>query len=208
MNAPLKIKVCGNKEPENLVQVCALHPEFIGFIFYEESKRFVSKPAIGFAATDCKAKRVGVFVNASEGEIREKVDAFNLDFVQLHGDESPEFCESISQIRPVFKAFQIDNNFNFNTLTNYLSVCYMFLFDTASKSYGGSGKKFDWGLLSSYKGSVPFLLSGGIVPTDAASIKELEHPMLAGVDINSQFEIEHGIKDINKLKEFFKQFER
>ena len=203
MSALLKIKVCGNREAENMKEVCKLKPEYVGFIFYKNSKRFVVSPDI--LQNDCSAKRVGVFVNATIEEIKSKVDLYDLDYIQLHGDETPDLKKKTNQIRPVFKAFQIDNNFNFNKLNYYLSACYMFLFDTTSKSYGGSGQKFDWRLLSKYKASVPFLLSGGIGPEDAVAIKALRHPMLAGIDVNSRFEDSPGVKNIELLSEFIKQ---
>lgn len=205
MNAPLKIKVCGNKDAKNLEQVCSLQPDFVGLIFYEKSKRVVDTKALKRIPENCVAKRVGVFVNAPIEEIKRKVKTYGLDYVQLHGDETPDFCHKVSQIRPVFKAFQIYDNFNFSNLNNYISRSYMFVFDTASKGYGGSGKKFNWELLAAYNGPVPFLLSGGIGPEDVEAVKGLHHPMLAGVDINSRFETEPGIKDIDKLGSFIKQ---
>lgn len=204
MQKKLEIKVCGNTDKNNLIQVCALNPEYIGFIFYPYSKRFVKNPNLT-DLVDCKAKRVGVFVNASEEIIIEKINSYDLDYVQLHGDETPGFCAKINEIKPVFKVFQINKEFNFTQVNDYISSCYKFLFDTSSSSYGGSGKKFDWNLLSAYTLEKSFILSGGIGPEDAKTILEIDHPQLSGVDLNSGFEISPGIKDIEALKLFFRQ---
>lgn len=201
----LEIKICGNKERDNLKEVCSLNPDYVGFVFYNKSQRYVSKPDQIIKLEHCKAKRVGVFVNANEQEIRRTVIEFKLDIAQLHGDETPEFMAKINDFIPVFKAFQINNNFNFNKLSNYLSACNRFLFDTTSTHYGGSGKKFDWNLLDSYKYEVPFILSGGIEENDVDQIMKIKNSMLAGVDLNSKFEIRPGVKDIGKLSSFIKQ---
>lgn len=208
MEQRLKIKVCGNREVENLKQVGNLMPDYIGFVFYPKSKRVVKSEGYSFQNIASGVKRVGVFVNASIEDIKEKTKAYNLDYIQLHGNESPEFSEKIGHIRPVFKAFQVNNDFNFTILNNYLSSTYAFVFDTASEQYGGSGKKFNWHKLEEYKKDKPFLLSGGIGPKDIDSIKGFKHSSLLGIDINSRFEISSGMKDIEKLKQFFKQFNR
>ncbi len=198
----LLIKVCGNMQSQNLKEVCALKPDCVGFIFYSKSKRFVSNPVEVEQPHGSDAKRVGVFVNATEQEIIQKIAEYNLDYIQLHGDETPDFCARINQIRPVFKAFQINNNFNQININSYLSSCYCFLLDAASNAYGGSGKKFDWSLLKDYKLEKPFILSGGISESDVESINNINHPKMIGIDLNSKFEISPGIKDIAKLSAF------
>ncbi len=198
----LEIKVCGNTEAENLRKVCNLQPDYVGFIFYNKSKRFVGSPESVARVEGCKAKRVGVFVNASIDYIKRRAEDFELDIIQLHGDETTSFCQKVSKIRPVFKAFQINNNFNFNKLSNYKSACNKFLFDTSSKMYGGSGKKFDWQLLDEYKSDLPFILSGGIGSDDLERLQEINHPMFSGIDLNSRFEVSPGIKDIPTLTSF------
>jgi len=203
MKQSLKIKVCGNTQVENLQGVCNLNPDYVGFIFYPKSKRFVSSPKNVRQLNSCKSKRVGVFVNATEEEITQIVEAYELDFIQLHGDESPAFCAKINQIKPVFKAFQIKNKINNSLLNNYMSVCYKFLFDTQSDGYGGSGKHFDWGILKGYNLSKPFILSGGLSPDDATNLLKINHPMLEAIDVNSGFELEPGIKNVNELAAFF-----
>ncbi len=205
MEKKLLIKVCGNTLASNLQQVCKLHPNYLGFIFYSKSKRKVAKPEDIVQPANCKAKRVGVFVNTNEQEIREKVDAYQLDIIQLHGNETPEFCTKINKIRPVFKAFQLNSSFNFSILNNYISACYYFLFDTASNTYGGSGNKFDWNLLKDYQLEKPFILSGGISGDDVELIKKIDHPKLIGLDLNSRFETEPGVKDVPKLSQFLTQ---
>jgi len=201
----LKVKVCGNTQSKNLKEVCNLQPDFIGFIFYDKSKRFVDSSDEIKQPLGVDAKRVGVFVNASEQEIVQKAEEFELDYIQLHGDETPEFCSKINQIKPVFKAFQVNNNFNFNILNIYLSSCYAFLFDTSSNQHGGSGKKFDWGLLQDYTLEKKFMLSGGINENDAEIINNIDHPKMMGIDLNSKFETRPGIKDITKLFNFLIQ---
>lgn len=202
MYSKLQIKVCGNTMSQNLAEVCNLQPDFIGFIFYDKSKRFVDNPLNITQPKGSKAKRVGVFVNATIQEIFQNIDKFKLDYIQLHGDESAEFCAKINRNKPVFKAFQVNNNFNFNILSNYLSSCYYFLFDTSSNKYGGSGKKFDWSLLKGYNLDKPFILSGGISEYDVDNIKNINHSKLIGIDLNSKFEISPGIKNIPKLSNF------
>ncbi len=198
----LEIKVCGNTQLKNLKEVCDLQPDYVGFIFYNKSKRFVESPESVARVEGCKTKRVGVFVNATEQLISIKIQEFQLDIIQLHGDETPEFCQKVSAIKPVFKAFQINNNFNFNKLSYYKSACNKFLFDTSSKTYGGSGKKFDWQLLNQYKSDLPFILSGGIGAEDLEKLQKIDHPMFSGIDLNSRFELAPGIKDIPKLTSF------
>lgn len=198
----LLVKICGNTTTNNLLEVGKLQPDYIGFIFYSNSKRYVANPKDVKQPTHCKAKRVGVFVNADMKDILKKINEFDLDYVQLHGNETPDFCAKINAIRPVFKAFQVNNKFNFNILKGYISSCYYFLFDTFSNQYGGSGKKFDWRIISSYNFHKPFILSGGITEDDVKTIKRLDHPQMIGIDLNSRFEISPGIKDITKLSTF------
>ncbi len=200
----LEIKVCGNTQTLNLKEVCNLQPDYVGLIFYAMSKRYVKFPEIVARVNGCKAKRVGVFVNESLENINQYVEYYALDVIQLHGDETAAFCQKVSKIKPIFKAFLINDKFNFNILNSYKSSCNKFLFDTSSKLYGGSGKKFDWQLLNAYKLNIPFILSGGIGPNDVENIKSIQHPMLNGIDLNSGFEIEPGVKNIGKLSAFIK----
>lgn len=175
--------------------------DFIGHIFVEKSPRF-----IGTNVASSKLPSFGVFVNASVDEIKEKTNKYNLSFIQLHGDESPAFSKSINDsIKPAVKVISVSEKEDLKIIKEYEDCCTYFLFDTKTKLRGGSGKKFDWNLINRYKGKTPFFLSGGISPEDVAAIKNINHPLLYGVDINSGFEIKHGIKDIGEIKTFAKQ---
>ena len=179
--------------------------EFAGLIFYEGSKRFVSNKLEDQKSQirNLQIKRVGVFVNARTEDIKEKVKEYGLSYVQVHGDESPEFCEEIKKFIPVIKAVRINDETKLlNELRDYEEACDYFLFDTDSKHYGGTGKKFDWQILESVAIAKPFFLSGGIGLQDVAEINAFDHPMLYAIDINSKFEISHGIKDLKQVEAF------
>jgi phosphoribosylanthranilate isomerase len=153
-------------------------------------------------------QKVGVFVNASEEVIFDKIREYDLQAVQLHGDESLDFCRKIKNKGiKVIKAFSIGETGDFKKLNLYENTCDYFLFDTKTSLYGGSGNKFDWKMLSAYTGSTPFFLSGGIAPEDAESIKRLNFPQLFAVDLNSRFETSLGIKDIDKIYQFLLDME-
>jgi len=189
----MKLKICGMKYADNIREVAKLSPDFMGFIFYEKSKRFVGKDFI-IPEISSEIKRVGVFVNDSLENISEKVKKHKLDFVQLHGVESADFCKAISAKIKVIKAFGVDEQFDFSILKQYEPFFEYFLFDTKTELYGGSGQSFDKNILSNYKLSKPYFLSGGI---DSANVGAL-NPF--AIDVNSKFETEPGLKDINKLK--------
>jgi phosphoribosylanthranilate isomerase len=190
------VKVCGMKDAlqiEQLDEVAA----FIGFIFYEKSPRYVE------VTRDLKhAQKVGVFVNAPIEDVQSKIQKHRLDYVQLHGNESPEYCKTISSIALVIKAFGIDTITDFKATLAYSEIADYFLFDTKTSAHGGSGKKFDWQLLHAYSGKNPFILSGGICPDSLDAILEINHPQLAGIDLNSGFELSPANKDIHTLKTF------
>lgn len=208
MNYTPKIKVCGMRDPKNLAELIKLKPDFIGFIFYPKSKRFVSDNTANEIVNliPKETEKVGVFVNELASEIIRKINLFKLDMVQLHGDESPEYCKDLKSIGiKTIKAFGIDNNFDFSTLCKYVDFCDYFLFDTKNSSYGGTGKKFDWLKLEEYKLLKPFFLSGGIGIDDVEGIKKLDSLPIYSLDINSKFETEPALKDISLLKEFFFQ---
>ena len=219
------IKVCGMREPQNIREVAALAINWIGFIFYERSKRFVEQSPTEQQATDCEQravntgakqlstatcqqspKKVGVFVNATIESMMEKASAYKLDYLQLHGNESPETCHTLQKRGySLIKTFPIASKDDFEKTKEYEGRVDYFLFDTKCESYGGSGKRFDWSILTEYKGETPFLLSGGIRPENAEAIRNFRHPRLAGIDLNSGFEIEPGLKDVDKLKNFIQQ---
>jgi phosphoribosylanthranilate isomerase len=198
-----KLKVCGMKYADNIKAVAALKPDYMGFIFYEESKRFVGYLDEGVIdALPSNIKKVGVFVNEVLEDILELHDRYNFDFVQLHGDETPEFCLEMKNFIPVIKAFSIEEKIDFDMLKRYKKSCNYFLFDTPSESYGGSGKRFNWDLLKKYDNEVPIFLSGGISLEDAAEINKLKGLNIHAIDINSRFEKRPGMKDIILIKEF------
>lgn len=192
------IKVCGLKFEQNLIDVASLDIDMVGYNFYEPSPRYVQNT---LPIIPSKIKKVGVFVNASESNILQKVRDYRLDYAQLHGDESPEFCKKIKETIPVIKVFRIDN-FLISDHMNEYEFCDFFLFDTATKQFGGSGQKFDWSLLSELDIKVPFLLSGGIGPDDLDDILKFRHPNFKGIDINSKFELSAGLKDVEKVNFF------
>lgn len=210
----MKIKVCGMRDKENIIGLSRLKPDYMGLIFYAQSKRFADKPDQETLNTLPESiKLTGVFVNAEIDEILQKVSQFDLDAIQLHGAESAEFCSQLqsklSQSVPgkhveLLKAFGISSDFNFNILDAYQGVCDFFLFDTKTADHGGSGMTFDWDLLANYRGPKPYFLSGGLSPENISGISKFGGKYLYGVDLNSKFEIEPGLKDLESLKQAFK----
>ncbi|HVA98821.1 MAG TPA: phosphoribosylanthranilate isomerase [Bacteroidia bacterium] len=159
----MKLKVCGLKNEKNILQVLTCNPDFIGFIFYEKSPRCIDKSlSAEFVKNIFSAKKVGVFVNETEKNILSRVSEFGLDYVQLHGNETPEFCAEIQKTIPVIKAVGVGAEFDFSFLNDYENACDYFLFDSSSKEYGGSGKAFDWNKLKEYRSQKKYFLSGGI----------------------------------------------
>ena len=206
MNNTPKIKVCGMRDRENIDAVAALHPDYMGFIFYPKSPRFIGT---GYSAENIhhlsdSIKKTGVFVNASEQEIAKAVSRYELNAVQLHGSESVELCLMVKQMGvEVIKAFQVDEDFDFFDVKPYTEVCDFYLFDTKTKAYGGSGQKFDWAILEKYDNNKPVFLSGGITVDDVDGILKLKSLNIYAVDINSRFEIEPALKDIVLVENFF-----
>lgn len=200
----IRIKVCGICDLRNAAEVAAAGPGFMGFIFYPGSKRFVGNdPEEELFRNIPGIQKVGVFVNEKEEIVIHTARRFALGWVQLHGSESVPYCAAIRKAGlKVIKAAGVDGDFDFSSLDAFLPVCDYFLFDSRTADYGGSGKQFNWELIKSYSGDKPFFLSGGIGPGDVSAIRELNHPMLFAVDINSKFEIVPGIKDILAVKNF------
>jgi len=187
--------------PENLSELIDLPIDFIGLIFYKKSKRFVSEklPELDFKGKE----KVGVFVNESIEFIKEKSEQFDFKTIQLHGKESPEFCEALKNENfKIIKAFSVDDEFDFSQIKKYEPVCDYFLFDTKGKLPGGNGYTFDWKILKNYQGEVPFFLSGGINISHNNILKDLNFKQLYAIDLNSGFEIEPALKDIPLLKKF------
>lgn len=179
--------------------------DMIGFIFYPPSPRFVYELP---SYLPTHSQRVGVFVNEDKQVIATYADRFGLNYVQLHGNESPEYCRSLSTHGiKIIKAFSIANILDLENVCNYEEVCDYFLFDTKCKQYGGSGSQFDWNILHTYNGKTSFLLSGGIDMNSIQLLKSFKHPRLAGYDINSRFELEPGKKDTKRIQEFLHKLE-
>ena len=205
------VKVCGMREADNIRQVEALGVDWMGFIFWPKSSRYVSEMP-NYLPTKCK--RVGVFVDASIGDVMTIAEQYQLDLIQLHGQESPNYIaqltshlKSLTSIKFI-KAFNIATASDLEVTKRYEGYVDYFLFDTKGKSVGGNGEKFDWSVLSEYRGNTPYLLSGGISPTDADQLHvqcSMFHGPCVGIDLNSRFETAPGVKDINKLRTFIKE---
>ena len=195
------LKVCGMREAENIRQVASLHPDYMGFIFYRSSPRFVGDD---FAMPDhfpSEIKRVGVFVNEVTAEIGHLAQKHTLDYVQLHGDESVEQCSELRALGiKVIKVFSIGNEFDFNHIMMYEDCVDFFLFDTKGRDFGGNGIVFDWTMLQNYSQNVPFFLSGGISPGTIVGVDVLKGMNLHAVDVNSGVECSPGIKDVELVR--------
>lgn len=207
------IKVCGMRDPRNIEQVASLGVNWLGFIFYPQSPRYIHSSLLCASLSDLPLfilhssfQKVGVFVNATFEQMLETVDAYKLDYLQLHGNESPELCFALQKrgIKQI-KAISVSSVEDLKQTQDYEGYIDYFLFDTKCENYGGSGKQFDWSILSAYKGKTPFLLSGGLNPDSVESIRNFSHPRFAGIDLNSGFEIEPALKDIEKLATFLSE---
>ena len=200
----MKLKICGMKFPDNLLEVGALQPDYLGFIFHEKSPRYMADTlapeAIG--ALPDRIRKVGVFVNAPTDRIREQAQHFGLNGLQLHGEETPEHCRSLKEDNYlVIKAVRLGAApVDFSRLQAYQPHVDYFLFDTQTRHYGGSGQSFDWSQLQGYTLPVPFFLSGGLSLDNLDEALQLDHPQLIGLDVNSRFETEPGRKDITQLQ--------
>ncbi|MBE8726932.1 phosphoribosylanthranilate isomerase [Flavobacterium hungaricum] len=206
----MKLKICGMKYPENIIETGALLPDYMGFIFYEKSARYFNGTIPELIKT---IKKTGVFVDQSLEEILEKIKKYDLQAVQLHGEESTAFCQELkNNISPkieIIKVFSADENFDFETIKPFEPVCDYFLFDTKGKLPGGNGTTFDWTILKKYNSKKPFFLSGGIGMNELKAIEEISKTNLPiyAVDVNSKFEIEPGLKNKNLLTNFKRKFE-
>ena len=205
----MKVKVCGIRNKKNLHFLESTEVDMIGFIFYEKSKRnFEDGELTPMDLDNCSKKKVGVFVNEELNKVVETVKKYEMDFVQLHGQESQEYCFNLKEKHiSVIKAFSVYDQLPEN-IEAYDGVVDYFLFDTKGKNPGGNGVRFDWSVLSSYKLETPFILSGGIGPEDVGELKNLKNEKLAGVDVNSRFELEPALKDEQLLDAFIKDFKR
>lgn len=204
----MRIKVCGITQLEQAEHLADIGVTFGGFIFYSKSPRYVFKNITTSQIRKLNnINKVGVFVNASIEEVLHMVDECRLHMVQLHGDETPKYCEKIADYVSVVKAFRLSDNDNVDWMIRpYMDMCDMFMFDTMGSGYGGTGKKFDWTVLKNSSIGKPFFLSGGIEPGDEEKLKQfVQEPVakaLFAIDINSRFEVSPGIKDMKKIKAF------
>ena len=215
------VKVCGMREGENIRQVAELGVNWIGMIFWDKSPRNVTMiptyagiiPDRGSDIGSFKAKRVGVFVDEMPQNIITRAVNYKLDLVQLHGHETPTLIRNLRRtldpdIRPgvqFIKAISVEDCNDIAAYKDYEDCVDYFMFDTKCPTVGGSGSQFDWSVLEAYDSDVPFLLSGGIGPDDAKRVRNFHHPKCIGIDLNSRFETEPGLKDITKLKQFLEQ---
>ncbi|WP_411032288.1 phosphoribosylanthranilate isomerase [Spongiimicrobium sp. 3-5] len=207
----MKLKVCGMKFDDNIKQVAALQPDYLGFIFWEPSKRFFDKDMPNVPGN---IKKVGVFVDATIANILEKCKNYSLVVVQLHGKESPEFCKELKNRSitilgreiEIVKVFSIRETFKFSILEPYENVCDFFMFDTKGKLPGGNGYTFKWEVLKKYPSTKPFFLSGGIGLEEVSKVADFlqtkESKYCHAIDVNSRFETEPGNKNIEKLEKF------
>ena len=192
------IKVCGMREADNIREVEMLGIDMMGFIFWPKSSRFASQRPDYLPKN---VKRVGVFVDEDPEQVKRLADDYDLDYIQLHGQESPSYIFQLGGLH-IIKVFNISTAEDLLQAQPYEGIVDYFLFDAKGKSVGGNGEKFNWDVLSAYNGSTPFLLSGGIGPDDATNVKAFHHPKCIGIDLNSRFELSPGLKDVAKLKEF------
>ena len=205
----MKIKICGLRDHENIEAVTALAPDYMGFIFYSPSPRFVADmPLASLNNIPSSIKKTAVFVNQSAENINELIDQCNFNAIQLHGKENPQFCNSFRYKVQVIKAFGVDSSFDFDQLQQYADKVDLFLFDAKTHIHGGSGKTFDWTILNKYKLDIPFFLSGGISPENLEELKNIRHPQFYGADLNSKFETAPGLKDIAQLEKAFESLNK
>lgn len=200
----MKVKVCGLRDSDNIKAVEALAPDYMGVICYNKSIRFIGAMEDDeLVNISTNVTKVGVFVDEDADSISKLIYKYKFDAIQLHGSESPEFCDMFKHEVQVIKAFGIDENFDFALLEAYKNNVNYFLFDTKTPVYGGSGITFNWSILDKYKLNVPFFLSGGLSLDNLEEVKQIKHPAFYGVDLNSKFELSPGLKDIDKLTKAF-----
>ncbi len=203
----VKIKICGMREPGNIRDVSRLEPDYMGFIFYPGSKRYAGNLSpVALNEFPNTIKRVAVFVNATREDIISTCQAYSIRILQLHGDESPDFCQSFREEGfQVIKAFRVGEGLDVEEMDRFADVCDFVLLDTSGEGFGGTGKKFNWAQLKDYRSPLPFFLSGGIAPGDVDEIGKMEFPQLFAVDLNSGFEIKPGLKNKDELENFIRK---
>ncbi|MBK0381060.1 phosphoribosylanthranilate isomerase [Mucilaginibacter segetis] len=200
----MKIKVCGLKYQDNINAVADLAPDYMGFICYDRSPRFIGQMENDlFDELPNSIIKTAVFVNENAEQVSKLIALYKFSAIQLHGNESPDFCNRFKNKVTVIKAYGVDEDFDFGILERYKNNVDFFMFDTKTAEHGGSGRKFNWDILNKYELNVPFFLSGGLSPDNMEEVKKIDHPMFYAVDLNSRFETSPGIKDINKLTTAF-----
>jgi phosphoribosylanthranilate isomerase len=204
----MKVKVCGMREKHNIEAIARLKPDYMGFIFYTGSPRFVGTQLIPetIYALSPEIRPVGVFVNEELYYVNQLAQKYGFEYIQLHGLEKPDYCKTLKDKGlKIIKAFHLHDNFDFSSLIPYKPVCDFFLFDNKGETYGGTGEHFGWDILKYYDNEVPVFLSGGISLNDLEDIKNLKNHNIHAVDVNSRFELEPGIKDISKVKKLLEK---
>jgi phosphoribosylanthranilate isomerase len=197
----LKLKICGMRDPANIAAVAALQPDYLGFIFYEKSPRYVGQD-FNIPTIPASIKRVGVFVNEKTETVLNRVKQHNLDFAQLHGNESPEQCQELKgKGVKIIKAFSVNSDFDFKSTSPYADSVNYFLFDTKGRYFGGNATAFDWTLLQQYDQQIPFFLSGGISPENVSGLMKIRNLNIHALDVNSGVETAPGLKDVNRINE-------
>lgn len=202
MNTGMKLKVCGMKDRENILEVAALGMDYMGFIFYAKSPRYVGAQFELPAGFPVEIKKVGVFVNEVVGRMLDLGKKVKLDYFQLHGHEPVEVCKRLREEGyGIIKVFSVDDDFDFSITEPYTAVADYFLFDTKGKYYGGNAQVFNWELLRKYGQQVPFFLSGGLNADNLAGLNVLGGMNIHALDVNSGVELSPGVKDLKKIKE-------
>jgi phosphoribosylanthranilate isomerase len=211
----MKIKVCGMTLPGQVDALNELGVELAGFIFYEKSPRYMANKISPekMKKIGGRIAKVGIFVNTAYEALMKTVEDYRLDMVQLHGDESPRFCEQVANYVTVIKAFRSSDSDPIDwTIRPFHDTCDMFMFDTLGSGYGGTGKKFDWTILKPAIINKLFVVGGGIQPGDEAMLNEFTKEPVAkklfGIDINGKFEISPGVKDMEKIKVFVENLKK
>lgn len=199
------------RDPGNIQDIASLNPDYMGFIFYPHSPRYAGNLDPGIVQ-DLPGRicRVGVFVNEQASSVMKIADKYGLEALQLHGQESPEYCQSMRETgRIIIKVFPVGTTMDFQVINRYNKAVDFVLFDTATPGYGGSGKSFAWSILDAYRGEMPFFLSGGIDPESGSQISQnMQHPLLHAIDINSRFELKPGIKDKTAITNLLIKFRK
>lgn len=197
------------KYPGNIREIASLPVDYLGFIFYEKSSRYVGNMDVSGINLPASIVKTGVFVNESTDRMLASVDKYRLDALQLHGHEAPDTCRYLqSRGLRIIKAFSIEKKEDLAQCHSYRGACDYFLFDTRTPQYGGSGRQFDWDILHNYSENIPFFLSGGIGADDAEKLRSFTHPAYYGIDLNSRFEIQPGLKNIPLLTQFIKKIQQ